>query len=134
LECRHASRHLCGIHSGEKISVGALQGKRIAVFSGIAAPESFEAFFENCGATLVHRRRFPDHYRFTENDLVYIFERAQTLGAEWVVTTEKDAARLTPGWFYPLPIYFLRIEIEILRGMEDFQRLIDRICSPGTGV
>ncbi|MDR2576561.1 MAG: tetraacyldisaccharide 4'-kinase [Puniceicoccales bacterium] len=129
LECRHAPRCLCEVHGQEKISVGKMRGHRIAAFSGIAAPENFETFFNKCGAELVYKHRFPDHYRFTEEDIGRIFERAQACNAEWVVTTEKDAVRLLPGWFYPLPTYFLRIEIEIFRGNNEFQRLIASIRS-----
>jgi tetraacyldisaccharide 4'-kinase len=128
LECRHSPRCLCEVHGLEKIAIEKLRGHRIAVFSGIAAPENFEAFLDSCSAELVYRHRFPDHYRFTEDDIGRIFELAQNHCAEFVITTEKDAVRLLPGWFYPLPTYFLRIEIEILRGNIEFKRLIDRIC------
>jgi tetraacyldisaccharide 4'-kinase len=128
LECRHSPRRLQDLHLAEWLPIGALAGRRVAAFSGIAVPESFESFLKNCGAILVHRRRFPDHYRFTEEDIAQVFENAQLNGAEWVITTEKDAVRLSPNWFYPLRSYFLRIEVEILRGREEFQSLIDRIC------
>jgi tetraacyldisaccharide 4'-kinase len=108
-----------------------LRGRRVAAFSGIAVPESFESFLKNCGALLIYQRRFPDHYRFTTGDLDRVFEGAQSHGAEWVITTEKDAVRLPADRFYPLPTYYLRIEVEILRGREEFQRLIDRICAHG---
>jgi hypothetical protein len=29
-----------------------------------------------------------------------------------------------------LPVYFLRVEIEILSGHESWQQLVQRICSP----
>jgi tetraacyldisaccharide 4'-kinase len=131
MECRHVPRHLRDIHFGEQMDLDMLRGRRVAAFSGIAMPESFESFLKKCGALLVHQRRFPDHYRFTAADLDRAFECAQSHGAEWMITTEKDAVRLPLDRFYPLPTYYLRIEIEILRGREEFQRLIGRICAHG---
>jgi tetraacyldisaccharide 4'-kinase len=47
-----------------------------------------------------------------------------------VLTTEKDYVRfpkLPPG---EIPIYFLRVEIEITRGRDTFERLVDIIAQP----
>jgi hypothetical protein len=32
----------------------------------------------------------------------------------------------------PLPVYYLRVEIEILRGDETWEQCVQRICSPRT--
>ena len=49
-------------------------------------------------------------------------------GAEAIVTTEKDAVRFPMIERRDLPIYFLRVEIEMLSGAEDFHDCIARIC------
>ena len=54
-------------------------------------------------------------------------------GAECLVTTEKDAVRLPEGLAMPLPVYYLRLEIEILRGASDFTEAVDRICFSAKG-
>ncbi|MDR0678793.1 MAG: tetraacyldisaccharide 4'-kinase [Puniceicoccales bacterium] len=126
--CRHSPKRLCEVHgTGTPIPLASLAGRRLAAFSGIAMQESFERFLEEEGAILVHRKRFPDHYRFQEEDLEKIFTTAIARGAEWVLTTEKDAVRLNPNQYYPLPTYYLRVEIEILRGEKDFQELLRRV-------
>lgn len=51
-----------------------------------------------------------------------------------MVTTEKDAVRLPEGFSPPLPLYFLRVEIELLRGAEDFEEAVSRICFPRKAV
>jgi len=33
----------------------------------------------------------------------------------------------------PLPLYYLRLEIEILRGAADFDEAVGRICFPASG-
>jgi len=46
------------------------------------------------------------------------------------VTTEKDAVRLFDDIKPTIPIYFLRLEIDILSGEEDFEDAAARICQP----
>ena len=53
------------------------------------------------------------------------------LDPDLIVTTEKDSVRF-PYQFNgdAVPIYYLRIEIEFLRGGESWKSLIDRLCQP----
>ena len=53
---------------------------------------------------------------------------AKAAGAEIIMTTEKDAVRMPRLDRRDLPILFLRIEIDILRGQESFDQCISRIC------
>ncbi|MEX1119412.1 MAG: hypothetical protein WEB60_11535, partial [Terrimicrobiaceae bacterium] len=47
-----------------------------------------------------------------------------------ILTTEKDAVRI-PRMLEPeVPIYYLRVEIEILRGHAHYQKLVDRLTKP----
>jgi tetraacyldisaccharide 4'-kinase len=73
-----------------------------------------------------------DHYRFTPEDLELVFKQAVAANLEFLVTTEKDSVRLSADLVPPLPIYYLRLEIEILRGATDFQEAVERICFPET--
>ncbi len=107
-----------------------LKGRRVFAFSGIATPESFEKFLRDLGALLVGRERFLDHYRFGEEDIAELFTQAQAEGAECLVTTEKDAVRIGDTIACPLPLYYLRLEIDILRGAADFDEAVGRICFP----
>ena len=45
-----------------------------------------------------------------------------------LVTTEKDAVRIPADFISKTPIYYLRVEIEILSGGEDFEDAVSRIC------
>ena len=47
---------------------------------------------------------------------------------EMIVTTEKDAVRFMRPTELDVPVYFLRIEVDILKGHEVWERLVDRIC------
>jgi len=131
IECAHRPQFLQRVGAEARLPLADLKGRHIAAFSGIATPESFERFLREGGAHLVYTRRFLDHYRFTSDDLREVYAEARQAGAEFIVTTEKDAVRIMPADQHPpLPLYFLRLEIEILRGAADFQEAVGKICFP----
>ena len=130
IECAHQPQYLQHIATGERLPLTALAGRKIGAFSGIAAPEGFEAFLREAGAHLATTRRFVDHHRFTPQDLVDVFAEAQAAGVELMITTEKDAVRLNASEKTTSPCYYLRLEIDILRGAADFQEAVSKICFP----
>lgn len=130
IECAHRPQYLQRVGRDERRPLEEMKDRRIGAFSGIATPESFERFLREGGAHIVHASRFLDHYRFTHEDLVEVFAQAVAAGAEFIVTTEKDAVRLAASESFPLPLYYLRLEIEILRGAADFQEAVGKICFP----
>lgn len=134
IECAHVPKYLQRINNGhgapERHELPYLKGRRVGAFSGIATPDSFEAFLRKFGANLLYTKRYVDHYRFTADDLDLIFEEAVNAGLDFVVTTEKDAVRIPADMKFPLPLYYLRLEIEILRGAADFNEAVGRICFP----
>ena len=105
-----------------------MKGKRIAALSGIASPEGFEEFLVELGGTLVHKERFADHHRYTQQELIDFINKAKSSKAQMVVTTEKDAVRIPKLERRDIPVYFLRVEIEILSGRENFEQCVSRIC------
>jgi tetraacyldisaccharide 4'-kinase len=127
-ECRHTPRHLRDVFTGERQPLEFLRGRKIAALSGIAAPRGFEETLERLGGELVHRKRFADHHRYTQQEILDTINAARDHGAEAIVTTEKDAVRLPLIERRDVPVYFLRVEIELLSGEEDFNALIARLC------
>ncbi|MBP6508010.1 MAG: tetraacyldisaccharide 4'-kinase [Opitutaceae bacterium] len=133
IECAHRPQYLQRFGSAEQQPLTFLKGRRVAAFSGIATPESFEKFLRDLGAKLVARERYMDHYRYADEDLEELFALAKREGAECLVTTEKDAVRIAESLACPIPIYYLRLEIEILHGAADFDEAVSRICFPTRG-
>ena len=100
----------------------------MAALSAIAAPASFEGFLEQLGAELVLRDHYADHHRYTQQEIIDFVNQAKAAGAEFIVTTEKDAVRIPKLERCDVPIYYLRIQIDILSGQESFDQCISRIC------
>jgi tetraacyldisaccharide 4'-kinase len=135
IECAHRPQYLQRMDVKPGAAAGReplswLKGRRTYAFSGIATPESFEKFLRDLGALLVGRERFLDHYRYAPEDLEELYDAAERERAECLVTTEKDAVRISGAAGSPLPVYYLRLEIEIIRGAADFDEAVGRICFP----
>ena len=127
-ECRHSPRYLQRIYSDERLPLNALQGMKVSALSGIAAPRGFEETIERLGGELVYRKRYADHHRYTQQEILDLINNSRDRGADAIITTEKDAVRLPWVERCDIPMYYLRVEIELLSGAEDFQELISRIC------
>ncbi len=133
IECAHKPQYLQEVNGEKRLSLDVLLQKRIGAFSGIAVPESFEGFLRDFGANLLYTKRFLDHHRFDTEELYEIFEEAASANLDFIVTTEKDAVRIPENLTFPMPVYFLRLEIEILRGVDDFDAAVSKICFPKEG-
>lgn len=130
VECTHGPIYLENVFTRERQSLDFLTDKWVGAISAIAVPEAFEGALEKLGARVEIRRRFSDHYRFSRKEVESFMQRCVERDMEIIVTTEKDAVRFPKPTSIDVPVYFLRIEVEILKGQEIWNRLIDRICIP----
>jgi tetraacyldisaccharide 4'-kinase len=128
IECIHHPLYLEDVFTGQRMDISALSGRRVASLSGIAQPESFEQSLVKLGAELVYSKRFADHHRFTQQEILNAINRSKKRQAEMIVTTQKDAVRFPKIDRRDLPIYFMRVEIKILSGADDFQDCVRKIC------
>ncbi|MFY8113745.1 MAG: tetraacyldisaccharide 4'-kinase [Rhabdaerophilum sp.] len=72
----------------------ALIGRKVLAYCGLARPGKFLATLESAGITVAEMAEFPDHHAFTPAEADALLRRAEA-GGLVLVTTEKDAARLT---------------------------------------
>jgi tetraacyldisaccharide 4'-kinase len=128
IECIHAPLYFEDVFTGEQKGLEFLQGRRVASLSGIAQPESFEQSLVKLCRELVYSKRFADHHRFTQQEMLNAINRSKKRQAEIIVTTQKDAVRFPKLDRRDLPIYFMRVEIKILHGAKDFDDCVRKIC------
>ena len=128
VECNHTPRVLKDVWSREEFPLGWLKGKTVCTLSGIASPKGFENSLRHLGAKVVWCERYADHHRYDSSEVLYALNRSADMGADALVTTEKDAVRFPRFETSPVTCLYLRIAIEILAGGESFSQIIDRIC------
>jgi tetraacyldisaccharide 4'-kinase len=128
IECVHHPLYLEDVFTGERRDIALLAGLKVASLSGIAQPESFEKSLVNQRAELVYSKRFADHHRFSQQEVLNVINRSKKRQASMIITTQKDAVRFPKLDRRDLPIYFMRVEIKILRGAKDFHDCVRQIC------
>jgi tetraacyldisaccharide 4'-kinase len=128
IECIHHPLYLEDVFTAERRELDFLRGRKVASLSGIAQPESFEQGLAQLGAELVYSKRFADHHRFTQQEVLNAINRSKKRQADTIVTTQKDAVRFPRLDRRDLPIYFMRVEIKIVSGAKDFQDCVRKIC------
>ncbi|MBM3841321.1 MAG: tetraacyldisaccharide 4'-kinase [Verrucomicrobia bacterium] len=128
IECVHHPLYFEDVFTGERFGLEFLKNKRVAALSGIAQPESFEQSLVKLGNDLVYTKRFADHHRFSQQEILNVINRGKKRQAEVIVTTQKDAVRFPKLDRRDLPILFMRVEIKILKGAKDFQDCVRQIC------
>ena len=126
--CKHAPKSLKDVWSREEYPLSWLEGKTTCTLSGIASPKGFENSLRRLGAKVVWCERYADHHRYDASEILYALNRTADMGADALVTTEKDAVRFPRLETTPVRCLYLRIAIEILSGAESFDQIINRIC------
>ena len=135
VECNHTPKVLKDVWSREEYPLDWLSGKTVCTLSGIAAPKGFENSLRHLGAKVVWCERYADHHRYDSSEVLYALNRTADMGADALVTTEKDAVRFPRLETSPVRCLYLRVAIEILAGGESFTQIINRICfRKGSGI
>ena len=128
VECNHTPKVLRDVWSREEFPLEWLRGKTLCTLSGIASPKGFENSLRHLGAKVVWCERYADHHRYDSSEVLYALNRSADMGADALVTTEKDAVRFPRLETTPVRCLYLRVAIEILAGGESFTQIINRIC------
>lgn len=100
-----------------------LQEKKLFAFCGIGNPAAFVANLREWGFQIVTERFFPDHHRYTLEDVQVIESEARATGADALICTEKDAFNLANAQFQSFDVSYCRISLEIDRAEEFWQAI-----------
>ena len=128
-ESRHCPTTLYELKSRQPAPLDRLRRQRVLAVCGIGAPDAFAETLRQCGAKQVTLLAFPDHHRYRPEDYRQIRTQADVIAADLIVTTEKDAQRMTG--FEGLQCYVLAVTLKITKNQMEFtQRLMQTIHSP----
>jgi tetraacyldisaccharide 4'-kinase len=132
IECTHKPLYLQNVFTGDRLPLEALRDTFIGSLCAIAAPESFEDALNKLGAHVDLAKRYIDHHYYTEAELISFINRCIRRDLAMIVTTEKDSVRMPrlSEAELKVPVYFLRVEIEVLSGHESWEHCVARICKP----
>jgi tetraacyldisaccharide 4'-kinase len=101
-------------HPGGQAQAPEVVGHRaLMAFAGLARPEVFAATLQDLGVDLKGFKFFPDHHNYTPQEVHDLAATARTLGAEALITTGKDWARLGERWHECVPLWVLEVEARL---------------------
>ena len=86
------------------------KNKKYLIFSGIGNPENFKKLLIKNKIKIIKELKFPDHYNYTDNDIIKIKKIARSLKAE-IITTEKDYIKLNSNNKKDIKCLYVRIKI-----------------------
>ncbi|MCX5714853.1 MAG: tetraacyldisaccharide 4'-kinase [Candidatus Omnitrophica bacterium] len=133
VESRHAPGCLYALGDGdEMIEIQALKGKNAALISGIGDPASFEQTVKRLGIHIELSFRFNDHHYYSQKDFDNIFTQCRQKNIVSVITTEKDAARLSgfPIKAQDIRVWVLGIKLVLTKNEEGFSNRLFGIYNP----
>ena len=132
----HQPTRLYQLSTGEECELELLKGQHILAVCGIGNPEAFVGTLRQFEPKAVELLAFPDHHRYSLADLKDISAKAHEVGADLVVTTEKDSQKLeafagTTEFSLPESVQFvvLEIELEVKTDLEALKKRLKQVIT-----
>ncbi|MHC4337782.1 MAG: tetraacyldisaccharide 4'-kinase [Planctomycetota bacterium] len=119
---------------GKEFSIAELKDKDIFAFCGIGNPAGFFGTIGKYGFNLAGSRVYNDHHRYTGRDIVDIDEEVRYLGADLIMTTQKDWSKICNSNFsilnsQDIPFIYLVIELKFIRAEDEIIQLIEKVVA-----
>jgi tetraacyldisaccharide 4'-kinase len=108
----------------DELPLSELAGRKVLLFSGLAANERFLYTVKSLDAEVVHFERFGDHHLYQRQDIERLILLKRHSGADILLTTEKDGVKLDPLRNDAFQPWILRVRLQVLEGEADFFRLV----------
>jgi tetraacyldisaccharide 4'-kinase len=96
---------------GSPVELSEIGHRRSIAVCGVATPSEFAASLAELGVSPEERLEFRDHQRYGPRPVARIREAVEASGATFVLTTEKDAVKLSGR--LPVPILTVRLSVEV---------------------
>ena len=97
----------------QQLKQADLKSKNIYLLSAIGDNIGFKRTIEKIGANIVGHSKYIDHFKFKISDLQKAQKDAKKVGADYVITTEKDLVKI-PNINLQIPLYSLKTKMHFL--------------------
>jgi tetraacyldisaccharide 4'-kinase len=118
---------------GKSESLDAFAGKKVLGFCGIGNPTGFRKTLGECGFEVVELKEFPDHHRYSREDIQSLATWAESFSeVEAILCTHKDLVKIEAAKLGVLPLWAVRIGVEIRVGQEHLERMLAELLPSET--
>ena len=129
----HTPTELIFPYRGQTQGPDFLKGKRTIAFAGIGRPGAFRDTLLDLGVELPLFMGFRDHHSFRRQEVQALIRERERLGADYLLTTEKDWVRVENLGLHDPQLAYLRISFSLLSGGDTFFGMIrERIGQAGS--
>ena len=121
--------------ASDRTRTETVEGKTCFAFSGIADHARFVAGLRGLGMAVVGEKGYPDHHRYSDDDIEHLTREFQKSAAEVLITTEKDVMRLMADeglkqrTCIALPLAYVQVGLKVIRGEDTIVQMIDHALS-----
>ncbi len=118
------------VHAEEVVTAPeSLAGKRVVAFAGLGNPDAFRRTVAKSGARLGAFLVFGDHHPYAEREIRVIDRVAVDEKADAILTTQKDAVKLPPGFDWHVPLVVVKMEMRLTKNADAFLRRLDEVVA-----
>jgi tetraacyldisaccharide 4'-kinase len=111
---------------GRALPPASLHGRRLLAFAGLGSPRGFADTLAAAGVDVAALIEYPDHHWFVEPDLEELARHAAVVGADGLVTTEKDWIRLRGLRLPAVFLAVLLVQLHLDGGREPLLQILER--------
>jgi tetraacyldisaccharide 4'-kinase len=104
--------------------LGSFNGRAALLFSGVGNAASFHGLVCGLGLNVRDTVVFPDHVHYTSSIVATLRQRAGRVGADLMLTTEKDAGKVAPFLSADDDCWAVRLRTEVVAGNERVAQLL----------
>jgi len=122
----HRPVGLAPLTGGATSECDLLRGVPVLAFCGIGNPRAFLATLRSLGADVVAAQFFDDHRHYSSQDVASLGALADEVDAQAIVTTQKDAVKLSGPWPADRSAFAVKVQMEIIRGEETLRQAMIR--------
>ena len=113
--CLLVRQKLVGLRKlGEELELSpeVLRSSGVIAFAGIANPAQFLTTLGRAGIRVTQSISFPDHHYYRAQDYQRLVRECEKLGVNSLITTEKDAEKLSAAEFGPREVFTAKVAFE----------------------
>lgn len=112
---------------GQKIVNLELADKEVFLVSAIARPDVFESMVRNIAKVAKGSLVYRDHHQYTSEDVKSITQAFERSGADYLLTTQKDAVKLLPLLQDKSKLWVAPLEIDLMNAERGIDAALDKI-------
>jgi len=114
------------VAGGKLLEGERFRPRKVLLVAGVANPLYFSLTAIKFGVNPVAMVCFPDHHRYNLADAEFVAKFAESERADAVLTTRKDAVKLSSLWRSEIPLFALEVKLRWLQGEDEIWGIVER--------